>query len=156
MADIKELFGGGSLSCEEFTEKLAAAGLVILEGSADDFVSASREAELQGELQSVRDELERKLDAHRVSYAVKLELAKRGAINPELAAGVIGCDGIGGSDEEIRLAAEDRVRLLMKSEPYMFKGAPEPSFSTGSTHTGAVLDTDSMSDSEYYSYRKML
>ncbi len=156
MADIKELFGGGNLSCEEFTKKLADAGLVILEGKAGDYVSASRESELRGELQSVRDELEGKLAAHRISSALKLELARCGAVNPELAAIAIGSDGISGSDEEIRLAAEGKVKLLMKSDPYMFKSSSEPSFSTGSTHAGAVPDTDSMSDSEYYSYRKMM
>lgn len=156
MADIKELFGGGNLSCEEFTKKLADAGLVILEGKAGDYVSASRESELRGELQNVRDELEGKLAAHRISSALKLELARCGAVNPELAAIAIGSDGISGSDEEIRLAAEGKVKLLMKSDPYMFKSSSEPSFSTGSTHAGAVPDTDSMSDSEYYSYRKMM
>ena len=157
MADIKELFADGSLNCEEFTEKLAEAGLVILEGCASDYVSASREAELTGELQSVRDELERKLASQRASSALKLELAKNGAMNPDLAATVIGCDGISGSDEEVRLSAVEKVKLLMKSDPYMFKsGSAEASFSTGSTHTGAVIDTDSMSDSEYYSYRKMM
>ena len=156
MADIKELFGGGNLSCEEFTKKLADAGLVILEGKAGDYVSASRESELRGELQNVRDEHEGKLAAHRISSALKLELARCGAVNPELAAIAIGSDGISGSDEEIRLAAEGKVKLLMKSDPYMFKSSSEPSFSTGSTHAGAVPDTDSMSDSEYYSYRKMM
>jgi hypothetical protein len=156
VADIKELFGGGNLSCEEFTKKLADAGLVILEGKAGDYVSASRESELRGELQNVRNELEGKLAAHRISSALKLELARCGAVNPELAAIAIGSDGISGSDEEIRLAAEGKVKLLMKSDPYMFKSSSEPSFSTGSTHAGAVPDTDSMSDSEYYSYRKMM
>ncbi len=160
MADIKELltklFDNESFKSEEFTEKLAEAGLVILEGKAGDYVSVSRESELQGELQSVRDELEGKLATQRISSALKLELARCGAVNPELAAIAIGSDGISGSDEEIRLAAEGKVKLLMKSDPYMFKSSSEPSFSTGSTHAGAVPDTDSMSDSEYYSYRKMM
>lgn len=156
MADIKELFAGGSLSCEEFTEKLAESGLVILDGCEEDYVSAGRVAELQSMLQNAEAEYEAKLAKQRASSALTMELAKNGAMNPALAASVIGFDDICGSDEEVKHAAEEKVKLLMKSEPYMFAGRSEPTFSTGSAHTGSVVDTDSMSDSEYYSYRKTI
>lgn len=156
MADIKDLFAGGSLSCEEFTEKLAEAGLVILEGSAADYVPAGRADALASELQNARADFEERLTAQRASSALRLELTKNGAINPALAESVVGYDGIRGSDDEVRLAAESKVRCLMESDPYMFAPKAEPSFSTGSTHGGTAPDPDSMSDSEYYSYRKMM
>jgi len=156
VADIKELFGEGSLSGEEFAERLAEAGLVILEGRECDYVPVSRAEALASELQSVRADFEERLSLQRASSALKLELTRYGAINPALAESVVGYDGICGSDEDVRLAAEGKVKRLMESDPYMFVSKTEPSFSTGCSHAGSAADPDSMSDSEYYSYRKMM
>ena len=156
MADIRTLFAGGSLSCDEFMEKLSEAGFVILQGKAEDYIPASRESEFGEKLQSARAEFEEKLTKERAVGALKLELVKLGAMNPALAASVIGCDGICGSDDEIKLAAESKVKFLKQTEPYMFASVAEESFSTGSMHSALMLDTESMSDSEYYSYKKMM
>lgn len=105
------------------------------------------------------------------------ELEKRGAINPPLAAALIGAAmdyDDGGEPEESEIV--EAIDMLSLSEPYMFRSesAEEASGSsgaeaevmsdsenemqegavpsTGGDHTGAVFSADMMSDSEYYKH----
>lgn len=144
--DIGEIFDGRALTGEEFEEAMRRSGLSISkEGREDELtLQLEREREAHGE----------ELRRLRASSALRYELLKEGAQNPDIAATALGVDGICGDDGEIAAAAHSRVAALKRSDPYMFRaaGGAGSTYSTGARHGGAGADTDSMSDSEYYSY----
>lgn len=150
MKDVRELFEGGELDGEAFAERLRDAGLVVLEASEGGYVPASR-------LDEERRSHEELLASERAGNALRLELVRSGAHNPELAAAAIGLQGICGDAAEMAAAASARVSALKSAEPYMFASPAraDVSYSTGGTHGGVSLDPDRMTDSEYYRYKNV-
>ncbi len=153
MKNIRELFGEGALSGEEFESLLEREGLVLMDAVEGGYVPASRERELEEKFSAERQGFEKTLAEQRARSALKLELTRRGAHNPNLAAVAIGLDGLGGDEAELTSAAARKVASLMESEPYMFaSGEASAVVSTGAPHARGAVDTDSMSDADYYRY----
>ncbi len=153
MKSIKDLFGSSSLSGEEFGALLQREGLVLLEDLEGGYIPAGRERELQERFGTERASFEKTLAEHRARAALQLELVKRGAHNPTLAAAALGIEGMSGDEATLMEAASRRVTSLMESEPYMFRSVePSPTVSTGTRHGRGAVDVDSMSDADYYRY----
>lgn len=147
MTKISEIFGGRSLSAEEFEAALAEAGLSVLD--------AEEKQALEKRLEDQKSEFEAELTRSRVSAALKYELKRRGAHNVSLAAAAIGIDGFAGDEDEADAFAEEKVEKFRRAEPYMFADAKGSPVSTGASHGESAPDTDSMSDSEYYNFIKI-
>lgn len=159
MKSIGEIFEGGSLSGEEFESRLKDAGIVLLDAVEGGYVPASRELELTEALEKQKQSHEASLKSVKARAALVCELTRSGAHNPALAAGAIGLDGLDGDDAALAKGAKEKVALFKSSEPYMFAEeglSSAAAFSTGLRHQSQSVDPDSMSDSEYYRYRKTI
>ena len=144
--NIGELFNGQALTVEEFEDVMQQAGLSL--------TKAGREEELCSALEREREAHGEELRRLRAESALRYELIREGAQNPDIAASAIGVEGICGDDREMAAEAHTRVAELKRSDPYMFRvaGMRGATYSTGAQHGTAATDTDSMSDSEYYSF----
>ncbi|MCQ2456020.1 MAG: hypothetical protein MJ096_01555 [Clostridia bacterium] len=147
MTKISEIFGGRSLSAEEFEAALAGSGYSLF--------GAEEKRALEKRLEEQKAEFESELTRSRVSAALKYELKRRGAHNVSLAAAAIGIDGFAGDEKDAEAFAEEKVEKFRREEPYMFADAKGSPVSTGASHGESAPDTDSMSDSEYYNYIKI-
>ena len=147
--DVREFFEGGVLSGDDFADRLAAEGYVIMKSVEGGYVPSSSLDERE---RAFRTEMTRE----RAINALKYELLKNGAHNPALAATAIGIDGLEGEASAVEEAARAKVANLKASEPYMFgSAAVTGGVSTGASHGGAATDPDMMSDSEYYRYKNV-
>lgn len=151
---LDELFGGKALTYEDFSSALEKSGKKLGDISGGDFIPASREAELLGEIESLKSHFEEQVQAVRAEAALKSELIRQGAYNPEAAAAIIVKDGIQWDSNDIKSEVAARVEALKSSDSYLFHSSGD-SFSTGAAHAAASVDTDSMSDSEYYRHIRL-
>ena len=143
MADLSEIFGGARLSLDEFLIKAGEVGAEI------------------GDTRELRQSYENELMSVKRSYALEKELDRSGAKNRELISKVINMDSVTYDDEGFHGIAE-QITSLRQSDPYLFempvKSASVQShrLSTGMPHIHEPLDTDSLSDSDYYKNIKKL
>ena len=146
---IRELFGGGALTAEQFDSALAASGRKLCDISDGGYVPASRERELLGEMAAERERHAAELTAVKAESALVGELVRRGAHNPGMTAKAIGIGGMEGDTASLEAEAAARVAELMRSDPYLF-GKQGEMVSTGVSHGDISPDPDAMSDADYY------
>lgn len=149
MHRIEKLFGGTSMSFEEFSAAAKAAEILILEGKEGSYVPVSREAELLGEIEKAKETHRRDLSRVRAESAVREALLRSGAHNPSIALRAIDLSDMDGDSDGLFSAAEAKAAALRTAEPYLFR-TEGVTVSTGASHGTTLPDTDSMSDSEYY------
>ena len=152
---IRELFGGGALTAEQFDSALEASGRELCDISDGGYVPASRERELLGEMDVLKERHAAELAAVRAESALVGELVRRGAHNPGMTAKAIGIGGMEGDPASLEAEAAARVAALMRSDPYLF-GGPGEVVSTGVSHGDISPDPDAMSDDDYYRHMKLM
>ena len=149
MNRLEKLFGTTRLDFAEFSAAVKDAGLLILEGTEDSYIPASREAELLADIAAEKEAHKVQLSRLRAEGAVREALIRSGAHNPDVALRAVDLSDLDGSADSVYTAAEAKAASLKSSEPYLFR-SEGPSVSTGASHGTGVADTDLMSDSEYY------
>jgi len=154
MKKLEKLFGGASLNFEQFAAAIGEAGLSVMEGGADAYVPASREAELLSELENTRQAHRSDIARIRAEGAVREALVKTGAHNPAFALRAMDLSDLDGNAEDIYSAAEAKAAMLRMSDPYLFRSEAVP-VSTGAPHGQSFTDTDSMSDADYYRHIRL-
>ncbi len=83
---------------------------------------------------------------------VRYQLALMGAINPDLAVRALDMDGVTVEGDRV-IGAEESVRRLMETDPYLFDVHPAPmggQHSTGAMYSESPRNPDTLSDNEYY------
>nr|DAW68318.1 MAG TPA: minor structural protein [Caudoviricetes sp.] len=168
---LKDLFGGGALTFEEFSGKLEKAEGVKLANLKEggyvgrdkfDALAAERDglksqlAEASGKLEGydpewkakaegLRKEAEDKVKAVRFDYALKAALRDAGARNPAVVAGALRLDALQENDGKI-LGLKEQLDALRDSDPYLFEsGTPAPSLVLpGSPQPRKTADQESM------------
>ena len=139
MADISKIFGGGSLTYEEFSKKAGEMGLEV-----DDVTE-------------VRRGYEDRILEMRCTNALDREMERAGVINTALVKRLINLDGITADDEGVHGIGE-QIASLRESDPYLF--VPEKktlrAVMTGARHSGEGVDHDKMSDADYYKSVKLI
>lgn len=138
MADISEIFGDGRLSYDEFVMKAGELGREI------------------GDLGELRRSYETELLSVKRNAALERELDRSGAKNRSLITKVIDLDSVKVDEDGVHGIAE-QISALRESDPYLFDDAPKPSeekahilFRTGMEHRSEPLDSDSLSDADFY------
>lgn len=144
--DVNEIFGGGALTSDEFEQRLLDTGMTLS--------NSAEISRLNSELESEKNRHEEEIMRIKAESALKYELYRAGAQNPEVAAAAIGLGELSQNTDELSSRMRERVAAFKRAEPYMFRTADDPVklYSTGGAHTGACIETDTMSDAEYYSY----
>ena len=155
MSKIDDIFAGRALSREEFEAALADSGLVLLDDVDGGYVPSSRERELESEMESERERFSAELKKVRAEGILRETLIRSGAHNPALASRAIDMGTIVGDEASMISAAESKVASLKASDPYMFREVGTEVISTGASHGVSSVDTDMMSDSEYYRHIRM-
>lgn len=152
MSKIDDIFAGRALSRDEFEAALADSGLVILEDVEGGYVSSSK---VRSDMQSEREKFSDELRRVRAEGILREALVRSGAHNPALASRAIDMDSITGDEAAMITAAESKVATLRSTDPYMFREERAQVISTGAPHGTSSVDTDMMSDSEYYRHIRM-
>ena len=155
MSKIDEIFESHSINREEFETALAESGYTLLESVEGGYVPASKARELTSEIESQRERFDGELKKIRAEGILREALIRAGVHNPVVASRAIDMDSIVGSEAEMQSAAQARVASLKASDPYMFRGESVSLVSTGAYHGVSSVDTDMMSDSEYYRHIRM-
>ena len=165
MEKLKDIFGGRSMTYEEFRAALEADGSVKLADlSAGGYVDRGRLDRLSAELERERQESARELEELRLRYqrdmsaarlesAVDLALYAAGAKNPRLTRAAIDMSALRPGPEGVDGLAE-QIDALRASDGYLFGDErPVPRLNTGARHAQPEADPSEMSDAEYYSAR---
>ena len=124
---------------------------------------------MEEELEKLKAEHRKELSALQIRSELRVELAKRGAHNVDVAAGAVDLSGVRLEENGSIPGIGELVSRLQESDPYLFRGGAGTSGGAGTTgttgagegagteplHTGSrhgtsVQDPDRMSDAEYY------
>lgn len=155
MSKIDEIFASHSISREEFDSALAESGLMLLENVEGGYVPSSKANELSREIESQRERYDGEIKKIRAEGVLRETLIRAGVHNPALAMRTIDMGSIVGSEAEMQSAAQAKVASLKASDPYMFRQENVSVISTGASHGVSGVDTEMMSDSEYYRHIRM-
>lgn len=136
MADLSEIFGESKLSYDEFLIKAGELGAEI------------------GDTRELRQAFTEELNAVKRSSALERELDKAGAKNRDLITKIIDMTTVSVDDDGVHGIAE-QLSSLRESDPYLFENASvgqklPRTMRTGMPHGHEPLDTDSLSDADYY------
>lgn len=136
MADLSEIFGSGKLSYDEFLIKAGEMGSEI------------------GDIGELRQSYENELKSVKRNAALERELDRAGVKNRALITKVIDMDSVSVDEDGVHGIAE-QLTSLRESDPYLFEDERQhsqsaPHIRTGMTHRSEPLDSDSLSDADFY------
>lgn len=142
MADISEIFGSEKLSYDEFLIKASELGSEF------------------GDVGEVRRAYESEILSVKRAAALERELDKSGAKNRGLITKIIDLDSIEVDGDEVHGIAE-QISALRESDPYLFDNSPASPAQVRSIHTGIphrheTVDSDSLSDADFYKQIKKM
>lgn len=143
MADLSEIFGGEKLSYDEFLMKAGEMGREI------------------GDLADMRQSYESEILSVKRNAALERELDRSGAKNRSLITKVIDLDSVEIDEDGVHGIAE-QIDALRESDPYLFESAAPQSptqprtIRTGIAHRHEPLDSDSLSDKDFYKQVKKI
>ena len=165
MEKLKEIFGGRSLTYEQFQAALELDGTVKLadlsgggyvdRGKLDRLTAELRRREEESEraLEELSARYERELTETRLRGAVDMALWEAGAKNPRIARAALDLGALKpgpGGVEGLR----EQIEALRASDGYLFgETARLPRVMTGAAHQREETDPSEMTDAEYYSAR---
>ena len=163
MEKLKEIFGGRSLTYEQFQAALELDGTVKLADlSGGGYVDRAKLDRLTAEMRRRREESEREMEELSARYereltetrlrsAVDLALCEAGAKNPRVARAALDLGALKpgpGGVEGLR----EQIEALRASDGYLFADAGSlPRVMTGPPHRREETDPSEMTDAEYYS-----
>ena len=138
MADLSEIFGSGKLSYDEFLIKAGEMGSEI------------------GDIGELRQSYENELKSVKRNAALERELDRAGVKNRALITKVIDMDSVSVDEDGVHGITE-QLSALRESDPYLFEDkhqsasqAQPHTIRTGIAHRHEPLDSDSLSDADYY------
>ena len=144
---LKDLFGGGALTFEEFSGKLEKAEGVKLANLKDGgYVGRDKFDALAAERDGLKSQLAEasgKLEGYDPEWKAKAEGLR--ARNPAVVAGALRLDALQENDGKI-LGLKEQLDALRDSDPYLFEsGTPAPSLVLpGSPQPRKTADQESM------------
>lgn len=142
MADLSEIFGDTKLSYDEFLVKVGEFGAEI------------------GDTRELRQCYEEELREIRRSSALERELDRAGARNRGIISKVIDMNAVTVDEDGVH-GIREQLDALRASDPYLFDTAQSSptqprTLRTGMPHGHEPLDSDSLSDADYYKNVKKL